>query len=105
MSEKLLYDDLLKRGSVPRIIVESYDLCLYQCFADFGDGERLVWKTHNKTLTTHNLTAMREKLARLKPTEVFLRQSSAFDEMIGQPQKSGDNTLLLPLSLDSIFFS
>jgi hypothetical protein len=104
MAEKLFYDDLLKRGSVPKMVVESYDLCLYQCFADTGEGERLVWQTPTKTLTTHNLTAMREKLAKLKPEAVFLRQSSAFDEMIGQPQKSSDNTLLLPLSLDSIFF-
>ncbi len=104
MASKLLYDDLLKKGSVPRMVVESYDLCLYQCFADLGEGERLVWQTPTKTLTTHNLTAMREKLAKLKPAEVFLRQSSAFDEMIGQPNKTDSNALLLPLSLDSIFF-
>jgi len=104
MTQKILYDDLLKLGSVPRMVIESYDLCLYQCFVDFGEGERLVWKTAKKTLTTHNLTAMREKLSKLKPREVFLRQSSAFDEMIGQPSKSGGNELLIPLSLDSIFF-
>lgn len=101
---KLFYDDLLKLGSVPRMVVESYDLCLYQCFADLGQGEKLVWKTATKTLTTHNLTAMRETLARLKPAEVYLRQSSAFDEMIGQPNKTDSNALLIPLSLDSIFF-
>ncbi len=101
--EKLYYNDLLKQKNISKLIVESYDQCLYQCFWVDGDREKLIWWENNKPMATFSLTEMRKKLFALNPAEVFLRQKSAYDEMVGQPVGSG-NTMLVPLAIDSVCF-
>jgi hypothetical protein len=41
---------------------------------------------------------MREKLSTLPTSSVVLSHQSAYDEMINQPIKQGNNTLKVPLS-------
>ena len=47
------------------------------------------------------LSQVREALQLLPVAKLSLRQSSAYDEMIGQPLREADNTLEVPLALDA----
>lgn len=100
---KLKYGYVLKNIDVDKIIVESYDQCLYQCFLEHEGREKLIWGDDGHPMTTFSLTEMRKLIFPLNPSQVFLRQNSAYDEMIGQPQ-GGVNTMLVPLAVDSICF-
>jgi len=100
---KLFYTKMLNVGHTDTLIIESYDQCRYQCFVVENGVERLLWDDDGRPLATFSLTEMRKKLFPLNPQNVFLRQRSAYDEMVGQPAKI-DNTMMVPLALDSIVF-
>ena len=87
-----------KTGSAPvDIIVASYEGSLYQAFVQSGEDEHLIWHDNDKPLKTHNLQEMRERLHGLNIGQLFLRQDSAYDEMIGQDTRVEPNTLKLKL--------
>lgn len=97
MRLRLLLDDLKQMEHIPTVIIESYDQSLYQCFVVIDEQEVLVWASQEQALKSRSLMAMREQLAPLLMGELFLRQSSAYDEMVNQPERAGPNTMLVPL--------
>lgn len=98
MSTKLLLKDLERTRLPVTLIFESYEGSLYQTFARQGDTEQLVWQDQKNPIKTYCLTEMRERFQHIKAAQRFLRQRSAYDEMIGQVIREGENTLLIPLS-------
>ena len=83
-----------------RVVVHSLDFSIYLAYAEFGDDAFLVTEPDGKPLRTSNLTAMKQRLAGLAIPALYLRQQSAYDEMVGQPLRQGANTLEVPLSRD-----
>ena len=81
------------------VIIHSLDQALYQVTVIVEGAERLLVDADQKPLRSHSLQQMREVLARLPVASLVLRQQSAYDEMIGQGMREGDNTLEVPLEL------
>lgn len=90
-------NDLKRRGTVPKVAIRSMDLSLYQAEAVFGDERQLIAGSDGKPLRTFNLLDMKRKLSGLQIGELVLVHESAYDEMIGQPDREGSNALEVPL--------
>ena len=93
---KLLLKDLTSK-CIDKLIINSLEQALYQAVVVIDGEEHLVWKSQDKTLITRNLTKMREHFEKLDIKEIVLRHESPYDEMVGQPPKSGTNRLEVPL--------
>ena len=86
------------RDRVP-VVVHSLDQALYQVTVIVDGTERLLVEDSGRPLRSHSLGRLRDVLRRLPVASLVLRQQSAYDEMIGQPPRQGDNTLEVPLAL------
>ena len=96
---KMTFSELLRRGEPATFTIHSLDQALYQVTVTVGGAEYLLREDDGRPFRRHSLTEVRESLQVLPVTAIYLRQTSAYDEMIGQPVRDGDNTLELPLSL------
>lgn len=97
---KITLQQLQNSVGLTRMVVYSLDFSIYLAYADFGEESFLVTDSDGKPLRTSNLTAMKQRLAGVAAPELYLRQQSAYDEMVGQPLRDGANTLEIPLSRD-----
>lgn len=70
------------------LMVESLENCLYQAFVKAGGKEYTLIDDKGKSITAASLSLIVARLAEFQFEHCFLRQYSAYDEMIGQP---GDN--------------
>jgi len=84
------------------LIVESLENNLYQAFIEVADEECLILDNDGKPLSAHSLGEMHEYLEGFRFKKAWLRQQSAYDEMIGQPIRAADNTLKVPLGWSSL---
>lgn len=91
----------LKRETRPvTAVVHSLDQALYQVTLKIGEEEYLFSENDGRTFRRHSLNEVRDALRAFTLERVVLRQTSAYDEMIGQPPGEGSNALEVPLSLD-----
>ncbi len=81
------------------VIIHSLDQALYQVTVIVAGQPRLLVENSGRTFRRHNLQQVREALQTLPVASLVLRQQSAYDEMISQPVREGDNTLEVTLSL------
>lgn len=93
---KVIYKDLASKH-IEKLIINSLEQALYQAIVVIDGQEHVVWQSEQKTLITRNLTKMREYFEKMKISDVVLRHESAYDEMVGQPAKHGNNRLEVPL--------
>ena len=82
------------------VVVNSIDNAGYLVMVIIDGKEHLLTGKDNKALRHHSLMGMREALAAMPIARMSLRHQSAYDEMIGQPQRLEDNTLEVPLALE-----
>ena len=94
---KCLLNQLTTQTSPLNIIIASYEGSIYQAFVQHGDSETLIWQDDNTPLKTRSIIDMQDQLESLPIEQMFLRHESPYDEMIGQPNRSEANTLLVPL--------
>ena len=80
-------------------VVHSLDQALYQVTVVIDGAERLLVDDSGRPLRSHSLEQLRQWLGRMPVASLVLRQQSAYDEMVGQPPREGDNTLEVPLAL------
>lgn len=97
---KKCFSDIAKENHPVSAIVHSVDQALYQVTVWIEGEEFLLTENNGKTFRRHSLNEVREALQFLPIQQAKLRQTSAYDEMIGQPLRVGDNALEVPLSLD-----
>lgn len=97
---KITLQQLQNSVGLTRVVVHSLDFSIYIAYALFGEDAFLVTEADGQPLRTSNLTAMKQRLADVAAPGLYLRQQSAYDEMVGQPVRAGDNTLEIPLSRD-----
>lgn len=98
MAEKLTLAQL-GNVSLPKVIIDSFDGSIYQAaVVALGGREQPLWLDQNKRVRCNNLEEIRELLAPLNIHQLYLRQNSPYDEMIGQPLRSEPNTLLIELT-------
>ena len=85
---------------ISSVVIESVDLSLYIAHVRVGDTEHVITDRQGKVLKTRNLLEMQRLLRKAVSCEFFLRQRSAYDEMVGQPAWDCDNALEVSLSTE-----
>jgi len=81
------------------VTIHSLDQALYQVTLKIDGREHLLVESSGRTFRRHTLEKVREALQTMPVASLTLRQQSAYDEMIGQPNREGPNTLEVSLSL------
>lgn len=94
----------LKRqaNDVERLVIESVDLSLYLARAVIAGEEHMIADNDGKLLKTHNLLEMKRRLKAVADCELFLRQQSAYDEMVGHNYSARANTLEVSLGREPL---
>ena len=92
--------ELAAHGQIDRLVIRSVDLSLYIAVAEMAGDDCLITNNDGSTLKTRNLLEMKQALAGLPFDELVLRQESAYDEMVGQPDREGSNALEVGLSAE-----
>lgn len=87
---------------VSEVVIESVDLSLYIAHARIGDQEHVIADREGKVLKTRNLLEMQRTLRKAVTCEFFLRQRSAYDEMVGHAHQAADNSMELPLGREPL---
>ena len=87
---------------VASIVIESVDLGLYIAHVRVGDNEHVITDRQGKVLKTRNLLEMQRLLRKAVSCEFFLRQRSAYDEMVGHAHRAADNGMELPLGREPL---
>ncbi len=94
---KISFDALKKRGPLQRIAIRSTELSLYLAEIELDGKPYVICDNDNKPLKSHNLVKLRDQLSELDVVELVLVQDSAYDEMIGQPEREHGNRMEVPL--------
>ena len=87
---------------ISSVVIESVDLSLYIAHVCIGDNEHVITDRQGKILKTRNLLEMQRLLRKAVTCEFFLRQRSAYDEMVGQARRAADNNMELPLGREPL---
>ncbi|TXS91945.1 hypothetical protein FV139_14560 [Parahaliea maris] len=75
------------------LVINSLQNCLYQAQLRVDDELHTLCRNDGKPITSHSLGQMYEQLGGYAFRGVYLRQTSPYDEMIGQPPAAGSNRL------------
>ena len=94
---KISLSALKARGRLHKVAIRSTELSLYLAEVELDGELHLVCDDDGVPLRTVNLVNMREQLECLDIEHLVLVQDSAYDEMIGQPNREGTNRLEVPL--------
>ena len=87
---------------VTEVVIESVDLSLYIAHARIDGREHVIADRQGKVLKTRNLLEMQRMLRKAVTCEFFLRQRSAYDEMVGHAHQAADNSMELPLGREPL---
>ena len=87
---------------ISSVVIESVDLSLYIAHVRVGDNEHVITDRKGKVLKTRNLLEMQRLLRKAVSCEFFLRQRSAYDEMVGHAHRAVDNSMELPLGREPL---
>lgn len=87
---------------VDKIIYHSLDLALYNVSVVIDGKEYMVTDEKGQRLKSHNFVALQKQLKNVKAEVQVMRQSSAYDEMIGGPTKV-NNELEVPLGDNQLY--
>ena len=88
---------------VDKLIYHSIDLSLYQVSAIINGEEHYVCDERGKLLRSFNLIELQKLLRKVAAEKTVLRQTSAYDEMIGGPEKGESNALEVPLTDNQLY--
>ncbi len=100
---KLTMKQLRKRADdVERVVIESVDLSLYLARAVIAGEEYILADDKGALLKTHNLLAMKRQLKAVVDCELFLRQQSAYDEMVGHSYGAQSNRMEISLGREPL---
>ena len=88
---------------VEKLIFHSIDLSLYQVSAIIEGVEHYVSDERGKLLRSTKLLELQKQLRKVTAEITVLRQTSAYDEMIGGPEKVDTNALEVPLADNQLY--
>jgi len=94
---------LTKYFVVDKLIYHSIDLSLYQVSAIIEGVEHYVSDERGKLLRSTKLLELQKQLRKVTAEITVLRQASAYDEMIGGPEKVDTNALEVPLADNQLY--
>lgn len=94
---KLQLSDLAELEPIERVTIHSIDWMIYQVSLTIDDQEKLLYQGQHP-FRFHNLLQVRELFELLDVRRYrLLRNNSAYDEMIGQPEPLFSDTLEVEL--------
>ena len=88
---------------VEKLIYHSIDLSLYQVSAIIDGEEHYVADERGKLLRSINLLDLQKQLKQVTAEKTVLRHTSAYDEMMGGPEKGESNALEVPLTDNQLY--
>ena len=88
---------LKKEPFIDKVIIHSLDHALYQVSVMIDGEELYVTDDEGTFLRSHNKLGLQNLFEGLPVQQMVLRQQSAYDEMVGQPMRGGDNFMEVPL--------
>ena len=94
---------LAKYFFVDKLIYHSIDISLYQASVVLEGKEHYITDDKGKVLRSFKLIQLQKILRKVKAKETVLRQESAYDEMIGGPEKTSPNTLEVSLADNRLY--
>ena len=94
---------LSKYFSIDKLIYHSVDLSLYQVSAMINGEEHYIIDRKKKFLRASNIIDLQKLLKDVKAKETVLRHTSAYDEMVGGPDKTASNLLEVPLADNRLY--
>ena len=87
---------------VDKLIYHSLDLALYNVSAVIDGQEYMITNERGERLKSQNFVALQKQLKNVKAKKQVMRQLSAYDEMVGGPEKA-DNLLEVPLGDNQLY--
>ena len=91
------YSEVQKLSYLDAVILHSHDQSLYLVSVIIKGEEHYVKDKKGNFLKSFNKLELQTKFSNLQVGKVLLRHQSPYDEMIGLPQNSSDNTLEVEL--------
>ncbi len=88
---------------IEKVIYHSLDLSLYQVSVLIDGENYYVTDDKDRFLRASNLVELQKTMSSVKSKESVLRQSSAYDEMIGLSGDHGSNTMEVPISDNKLY--
>ncbi|EKO3863863.1 hypothetical protein JFR02_003013 [Vibrio harveyi] len=88
---------------IDKLVIHSLDLALYQVSVLVDGEEHFVTDDKGKFLRAHSILELQKQCCNLKANKQVLRQQSAYDEMVGQPSRSGTNELEVLLKDNDLY--
>ena len=101
----MLLKEVKKYQPLQKVIIHSVDQALYQVSVMINNVEYYVKKNQNDFLRAHNPLQIQREFANVAYLEMVIRHSSPYDEMVGQPNKSGNNTLEVPFGDNKLYWT
>lgn len=93
---------LEKYFEVEKLVFNSLDLALYNVSAVVEGQEYIITDERCERIKHHNLLALQQRFQNVKAKKQVVRQSSAYDEMIGGPVK-GSNEMEVSLGDNKLY--
>lgn len=87
---------------VDKLIYHSLDLALYNVSAVIDGQEYMITDERGERLKSHNFVALQKQLKNVNANLKVMRQVSAYDEMVGGPDKI-NNVLEVPLGDNGLY--
>lgn len=78
---------LEKYFEVEKIVFNSLELALYNVSAVVEGQEYIITDDKGERLKHHNLVHLQKLVRKVKAKKQVVRQTSAYDEMVGGPEK------------------
>ena len=94
---------LEKYAVVEKLILHSVDLSLYQASVIIDGQEHFIVDNKGALLRSRSLLELQKLLHQVCATQAVLRHTSAYDEMIGGPEKPFTNALEVPLADNQLY--
>ncbi|WP_404973700.1 DUF6482 family protein [Vibrio campbellii] len=88
---------------IDKLVIHSLDLALYQVSVLVDGKEHFVTDDKGKFLRAHSILELQKQCRNLNANKQVLRQQSAYDEMVGQPSRSGTNELEVLLKDNELY--
>ncbi|TMP82310.1 hypothetical protein CWB73_05320 [Pseudoalteromonas phenolica] len=87
---------------VDKLVYHSLDLALYNVSVIIDGKEEMVTDEKGVRLKSHNFVSLQKMLKNVNAKQQVMRQFSAYDEMIGGPEKE-NNMMEIPLGNNQLF--
>ena len=92
-------------GKLDKIIFHSIDISLYQVSVELDGSEYYVTENNGDFLRAFNILDLQKRMRGFEREKMVLRQSSAYDEMIGMSPDSAANSNTLEVEISDNYLS